>query len=159
LLPTEYYEISEILAERYDGHKVMYYPIYPGSRTNWSEGHGIGTFDMKSSVIPTFETSANYNYIKEMLEQPYRQEIFRSYNFYDYLSSIGIRYIVFHNDRGQAIDNQNLDYLLRSHQLELLYNKNDWYLFELKTAITKPIDTITSLLVVEDQQQIIKASK
>lgn len=159
-IPVEYYEINNILKERDDGYKVLYYPIYSGTKTLWSEGHAIGTFDMKSSSIPTYELSSNYNNIKEMLGATYTQtELFRTYNFYDFLSSLDIKYIVFHNDRGNAIDKENLQHLLQSYQTNLLYNNSNWYLFELKNTVSPPINAVNSLALTNEQEDVFRIAR
>lgn len=159
-IPAEYYEINDILKEKDDGHKVLYYPIYEGTVTQWSEGHAIGSFDMKSSSMPTYEISTNYNNIKEMLAAPYTQpELFQTYNFYDFLSSLSIKYVVFHDDRGRPVDKENLDHLLKSYQTNVLYNKNNWYLFELNTAVAPPINTVNNIALVDEPEDLPRFSK
>jgi hypothetical protein len=159
-IPAEYYEISDILREKDDGYKVFYYPIYDGTLTQWSEGHVIRSFDMKSSSVPTYEIRGNYNNMSEMLATPYtKPELFRSYNFYDYLSSLSIKYIVFHDDIGRPIDKKNLGHLLQSFQTNVLYNKNNWYLFELDTAVTSPINAVNSIALINVPEDLPKLSK
>jgi hypothetical protein len=131
-LPQEYFEINELLKTQSDGSKVIYYPRYNEIATTWSEGHIIPPYDMKSSRIPTYDLSTNYQYVKDTLfDYPYRNGLLNTGSFFDFLSTIGIKYIVFHNDRGYDIDQKNLGYLLSSSNLTTLYQKNNWYLFEI----------------------------
>jgi hypothetical protein len=143
-IPKEYYEIRTILETENGLNKVVYYPIYSGP-TEWSEGHGILRFDMKSSPVPTYFVSRNE--IGNMLALPYSEFIseenrvvaFRTPSFYEYLSAIGVKYIVFHNDRNNELDEENLGYLLESHKAEVRYSKAGWYLFELKAEPSPPV--------------------
>ncbi len=64
------------------------------------------------------------------MDLPYSDNLFNSNGYYDYLRSIGIKYIVFHNDRGYPKDNNILD-SIKSH-LSIIYSENDWYLFKQK---------------------------
>jgi len=151
-IPAPYYEINEILAQKNDGYKVIYYPVY-GGNTTWSEGHGILAFDARSTSVPTFSIRGNYQFVQDMLEEPYTEStpdnsgaMFRTHNYYDFLSSLGIKYIVFHNDRNNEIDEQNLDYLLNSYQLDLLYHESNWFLFEITSEVPKLIRTTTNTI-------------
>ena len=131
-LPEEYFEINKILEAKLDGSKVIYYPRYNEISTAWSQDHIIPPYDMKSSVAPTYELSTSYAYVKETLyDYPYTKDLLNSTDFLDFLSTLGIKYIVFHNDRGYAIDQKNLSYLVNSSDLTTLYDKNSWYLFEI----------------------------
>ncbi len=131
-IPGQFFEINKILSEKNDGYKVLYYPIYDEHQTAWSQGHLISDFTAKSSQIPTFDLVSNYNNIGELLYfLPYNNGLLNSPNFYDFLSSLGIRYIVFHNDRNYDIDQTNLSNLFASTKLKSLYNNAGWYLFEI----------------------------
>ncbi|MGI0015357.1 MAG: hypothetical protein ACREBU_18225, partial [Nitrososphaera sp.] len=107
-IPNEYYEINNLLAQRSDDYKVIYYPVY-GGNTTWSRGHGVLAFDAKSTSVPTFAIRGNYNFVQSLLGSAYFDAItldnsvppFRTVNFYDFLSSLGIKYIVFHDDRNK----------------------------------------------------------
>jgi hypothetical protein len=160
IIPQEYYEIRNILATENGLNKVVYYPIYSGP-TEWSKGHGILKFDMKSSPVPAYFVSRNE--IGDMLALPYSEFVsedirviaFRTPLFYDYLSSIGVKYIVFHNDRNNELDEENLGYLLDSHKAELRYNKADWYLFELKAEPSPPISIPSINMLGNNQSNMI----
>ena len=66
-LPTEYYEINEILKRQHEmDSRVLYYPLYGEKPTEWSQGHYIAPYEAKSSQVPTFQLSNNYNYLKEV---------------------------------------------------------------------------------------------
>ncbi|TLY05684.1 MAG: hypothetical protein E6K88_09295 [Thaumarchaeota archaeon] len=143
-LPQEYSEINDILEAKHDGSRAIYYPryneiatiYYPRYNeiaTSWSQGHLIGPFDTKSSRVPTYELSTTYSYVKQMLfDYPYTNQLLSSPEYFEFLPSVGIKYIVFHNDRGYLLDQKNLEYLLSSNSLSTLYSKNGWYLFEVK---------------------------
>lgn len=158
-LPKEYYEINDLLASRNDGSKVVYYPRYNELPTTWSSGHLVPPFDMKSSKIPTYETSTSYSYVKNAVyDYPYVNGNLGNSEFYEYLSSIGVRYIVFHNDRGYEIDQRNLENMLYSQSLEILYSQNDWYLFEIKDLTPKKIRAVSNIIVVNGTAQAVDIS-
>jgi hypothetical protein len=165
IIPKEYYDIRNILATENGLNKVLYYPIYSGIEpTEWSKGHQIGRFDMKSSPVPTYFVSLGEH--DDMLAVPYSKFVsedirvipFRTSSFYDYLSAIGVKYIVFHNDRindnQKRLDDQNLLYLLNSHKVQLRYNEAGWYLFELKAEPSPPV-SISSINILANNQSII----
>jgi hypothetical protein len=150
-LPEQYYEINGILAAQPDASKVLYYPRYNEIATPWSQGHLIGPFDSKSSVRPTYELSTTYSYVKEILyDYPYTNNILRNPDFINFLSSVGIKYIVFHNDRGYTIDQKNLEYLLASDRLETLYDRNGWYLFEIEGETAQHVHAVHSVIETDD---------
>jgi len=150
-LPEQYFEVNGILATQPDASKVLYYPRYNEIATPWSQGHLIGPFDSKSSVRPTYELSTTYSYVKEILyDYPYTNNILRTPDFINFLSSVGIKYIVFHNDRGYTIDQKNLEYLWASDRLETLYDKNGWYLFEIKGETPQHIHAVHSVIETDD---------
>jgi len=160
-IPGQFFEINKILSEKNDGYKVLYYPIYDEHQTAWSQGHLISDFTAKSSQIPTFDLVSNYNNIGELLYfLPYNNGLLNSPNFYDFLSSLGIRYIVFHNDRNYDIDQTNLSYLFASTKLKSLYNNAGWYLFEIINKETAmPIRAISNLVIVNNRSDIFKIAK
>lgn len=154
-IPEEYHEISSYLETNGGDSKVLYLPRYNELPTTWSQGHMIAPFDMKSSQLPTFDTYLGYNYVREMLyDYPYTTNMLGSEDFYELLSSVGIRYIVFHNDRGYSIDQKNLDFILDSNLMSILYNKNDWYLFEIKDQSTGQIRLIYEVAEVEGNSDL-----
>jgi hypothetical protein len=159
-IPPEYNDISNILAKENGLNKVVYYPMY-GGPTEWSKGHGIGKFDMKSSSMPTYFTSQNE--IGDMLALPYSEPIseditliaFRTPSFYEYLAAVGVKYIVFHDDRtkelDKKLDEQNLEYILDSDKAELRYSKSGWYLFELNTEPSAPVSIPDTSIIATNQ--------
>jgi hypothetical protein len=168
IIPNEYYEIRYILATEDGLNKVVYYPLYSGP-TEWSKGHVIGRFDMKSSPVPTYFVSQNQ--IDDMLALPYLKFLsedirvipFRTPSFYEYLSSVGVKYIVFHqdriSDRPNSLDDENLLYLLNSDKAQLRYNKAGWYLFELKAEPSPPVNIPSVNILENDQSNITRSAK
>ena len=65
------------------------------------------------------------------------------------ISSLGVGYIVFHNDTGQKLDKENLQRLLESNELSTVYAKNDWYLFEILGSQTGGPYLVDSLALVD----------
>ncbi len=150
-IPREYYLINSYLERNAAESKVLYLPRYNELSTVWSQGHMIAPFDMKSSQMSTYDTYLGYNFVKETLyDYPFTKGLLKSMNFYELLSSVGIRYIVFHNDRGYSIDQRNLEFLLNSQQLNLLFEENNWYLFELKAGEMAKIRAIHDIAQVND---------
>ena len=123
-IPGQFFEINKILSQKNDGYKVLYYPmVYDEHQTAWSQGHLISDFTAKSSQIPTFDLVSNYNNIGELLYfLPYNNGLLEFSKFYDFLSSLGIRYIHFIMIRNYDIDQTNLSYLFASTKLKSLYN-------------------------------------
>lgn len=148
-IPYQFFEINKILEEKNDTYKVMWYPRYNEIDTNWSKGHKIAAFDMKSSRKPTFNTATNYNFINYYLfDLPYKSKMFKTKEYYNFLLSISVKYIVFHNDRGYLIDNNTLkDIKAKS---DMIYNKDNWYLFELKGKPANIIDARRNISLTED---------
>jgi hypothetical protein len=165
-LPTEYYEINSIVQKINNGSKVIYYPVYDEVPTLWSEGHRVGPFDTRSSLTPTYDIFTNYNFVRDNLyDIPYFSGVFNSKSFYDYLLSLNIKFIVFHNDRlyssGHQVDQANLLFLLNSPDLLNLYKKNGWYLFAIKERgilTTDYVRAINQIIFVENVTDIYKAS-
>lgn len=173
-LPKEYKQISDILESAAENNninafgKVIYYPRYNEISTNWSAGHKIAPYDMKSSKLATYDTFTGYNNVREMLyEYPYTKSLFKTNQFFDYLLSVGIRYIVFHNDRELAIDSANLGYLkASSDRVDLIYNSDKWYLFRIKEGAeseninksTEPVNILSNLVIVQDKANIFELS-
>ncbi|CAG0983256.1 MAG: hypothetical protein OIN86_00905 [Candidatus Methanoperedens sp.] len=147
-IPYQFFEINKILEEKNDTYKVMWYPRYNEIDTNWSKGHKIAAFDMKSSRKPTFNTATNYNFINYYLfDLPYKSKMFKTKEYYNFLLSISVKYIVFHNDRGYLIDNNTLkDIKAKSN---MIYNKDNWYLFELKGKPANIIDARRNISLTE----------
>jgi hypothetical protein len=165
-LPDEYYEISDILAKDNGGHKVVYYPIYSGS-TTWSEGHSIQTFDSRSSPVPAYEIGSNINLVKEMLSVSYSKVTseqyatvpFRTQVFFDYLSALGVKYVVFHDDTNNAFDKGNLNYLKSFSGAELVYNKGGWHLFQLEGTRDPIVNTYSNFALSSVVSEIPRIAK
>jgi hypothetical protein len=148
-IPSPYYEITDLLKEKPDSYKVLWYPRYGEIKTSWSEGHMIGPFDMKSSINPTYNTNWNYNYIVENLyDIPYAANLFNRNDYYNYLSVLGVGYVVFHNDRYYSIDNEALDSMKKN--MSLIYEKDGWYLFKLN-GITANLFTVNNCTISSNQ--------
>src|SRR5437867_1606041 len=146
-LPQEYSEINDILEAKHDGSRAIYYPRYNEIATSWSQGHLIGPFDAKSSRVPTYDLSTTYSYVKQMLfDYPYTNQLLSSPEYFEFLPSVGIKYIVFHNDRGYLVDQKNLEYLLSSNSVSILYSKNSWYLFEVKGEPVQQIRAVQGVV-------------
>lgn len=159
-LPAEYYEINDLLKSQHGlDSRVIYYPHYREIPTHWSEGHYIAPYEAKSSLVPTFRLSNNYNYLIEVFyDYPYRSGLFSSTGFHDLLPSLGVEYIVFHNDRGLSIDKENLQMLLESKDVKTIYAKNDWYLFKILNSHTSGPYLVDSLALVDVVPQIFSIS-
>jgi hypothetical protein len=158
-LPDEYFEINKILVDNGGGGKVVYFPRYNEIVTPWSAGHLVPPFDMKSSHIATYETSTSYAYVRNAIyDYPYTNSELRSPNFYEYLSALGVKYVVFHNDRGYDLDQRNLEFLQQSESLNNIYSKNGWYLFEINREIPAPIRAVSAVTLVESLPEIYRLS-
>lgn len=132
-IPQQFYDINNILEEKNDTYKVIWYPRYQGRDTSWSYGHMIDHFDMKSSRKPTFNTMTNYNYVNDYLYNlPYKLMLFNTQEYYNFLSSIGVKYIAFHNDRGYQTDIIALNGIMNNSKK--IYDNDNWYLFELNSS-------------------------
>jgi hypothetical protein len=155
-LPSEYFEINDILRDRQTDFKVLYYPLYSELPTTWSQGHHIAPFEAKSSAVPTYEIFYNYNYVRETLySYPYFRAIMSTSGFYDFLASVGIKYIVFHSDKGpNKYDEANLLRLIRSDDLEQIYAKNGWYLFEVLRPSSGTLNVANSHAIVNQTSDI-----
>jgi hypothetical protein len=155
-LPSEFFEINDILSHNGTESKVLYYPLYDERPTGWSQGHRILPFEAKSTEIPTYEIFSNYNYVRETLyDYPYSKGLMASPGFYDFLASIGVKYIVFHNDRSfDKVDDANLLRLIRSADVRQVYEKNGWYLFELLRGSSETLNLVNSLGIVRQQSDI-----
>jgi hypothetical protein len=74
--------------------------------------------------------------------------MFKTKNYYNFLLSIGVKYIVFHNDRGYSIDNNTLNDI--KAKSDVTYNNNNWYLFELKGKPANVVDARSNISFTED---------
>lgn len=154
-LPTQFYEINEILSNLDDDYKVMWYPQYNGMPTIWSDGHYIQPFDMKSSKKPTYITLWNYNYVNKLLYKiPYTRGFTKLNNFCEFLASLNIKYIVFHNDRNISIDSTRLNELKKLGCFKELYENKEWYLFEITTTPVDRIGTLSYLIFTDNINNI-----
>ncbi|MBE0447826.1 MAG: cell division protein SepF [Actinobacteria bacterium] len=133
-VPAEFYQINNILQNTSDDSKVIWYPRYNERPTTWLD-RPVAPFDMKSSMKDTYSTSQNYTYVEQYLyEKVYPKEL-KKPEFYDFLRAIGIKYLVFHNDRGLSLDNNALESIIDTIGVNsIIYSSNDWYLFNLSTS-------------------------
>src|SRR5437870_10774820 len=158
-LPHEYSEINDILEAKHDGSRAIYYPRYNEIATSWSQGHLIGPFDTKSSRVPTYDLSTTYSYVKQMLfDYPFTNQLLSSPEYFEFLPSVGIKYIIFHNDRGYLLDQKNLEYLLSSNSVSTLYSKNGWYLFEVKGEPVQQIRAVHDVVETDNLATVISIS-
>ena len=135
-LPSEYFEINNMLKDSGTEFKILYYPIHGSERPMWSQGHIISVFEPRSTAVPTYDIYRNFNFVREILyDYPYYNGSLSSPGFYDFLASVGVKYIIFNNDRNpkniDEYDEENLLRLDRSDDVRLIYAKNGWYLFEI----------------------------
>jgi hypothetical protein len=159
-LPTEFFEVNNIVSDKGSGSKVLYYPLYDESPTRWSQGHYIPSFEARSTRVSTYEISNNYNYVRETLyNYPYSEGLLSSSGFYDFLASVGVKYIVFHNDRSfDKLDDANLLRLIRSDDVRQIYEKNGWYLFEVLRGSSGTLSLANSLAIASQQSEIYNLS-
>ncbi len=159
-LPSEFFEINDMLRQTSGEFRVLYYPLYAELPTTWSQGHYIAPFEAKSSGVRTYDIFYNYNFVRETLHSyPYFKATFSSPSFYDFLASIGVKYIIFHHDRGPNIyDEANLQRLIRSNDLEQVYAKNGWYLFEVLRPLKGTLNIANSMAIVHQQSDIYEVS-
>ncbi|KAA2279350.1 YfhO family protein [Candidatus Nitrosocosmicus sp. SS] len=155
-LPDEYYEINELLKGQDEKDlRILYYPLYREIPTEWSQGHYIAPYEAKTSQVPTFRFSNNYNYLLNVFyDYPYKNNLFSSSEYYDLVSSLGAQYIVFHDDRNEKIDQENLHMLLRSKEITTIYAKNGWYLFKILNSHKSQPYLVNSLALVDTIPQI-----
>jgi hypothetical protein len=134
MIPQEFYQINNILDNTPDDSKVMWYPRYRELPTTWLD-RPVAPFDMKSSRKDTYSTYQNYNHVaKYLYEEVYPAEL-KNHGFYDFLRSIGVRYIVFHNDRDLSSDEAALKDIMNILGNEsILFSSNNWFLFDLSTS-------------------------
>jgi hypothetical protein len=163
-IPNEYSEINELLRnvalQNNSTSKVIYYPLYGETPTSWSEGHLISPFDSRSSTVPTYDMFTNYNYVRDYLyDLSYLKNNLNNSQYYDFLNSVGIQYIIFHNDRTRerdsTLDEINLNYLQSSSKLDKIYDKNGWYVFTIiNSSQTSPIRTLDAVTLTNNSQQV-----
>jgi hypothetical protein len=166
-LPSQYFEINNILKGNGTEFKVLYYPPYPDLPTIWSQGQSIPAFEAKSSAVPTYEITRNFNYVKEALyEYPYNTGGLSSSRFYDFLASVGVKYIIFKNDvifpnylvPSKYLLEENLMRLDSSADVKQIYAKNGWYLFEILRENSGALNIANSIVVVSQQSDIFNLS-
>jgi len=134
VLPKEFYDINKILQNIPDDSKVMWYPRYNEKPTTWLN-RPVAPFDMKSSKKDTYSTNQNYDYIEEYLYEKIYPNEFRKPEFYDFLRAIGVKYLVFHNDRNLTIDKVALTNIINTlGNKSLVYNSKNWFLFNLSSS-------------------------
>ena len=159
-LPSEFFEINNMLKDNGTGFKILYYPLYDERPTRWSQGHLIPPFEAKSTAVPTYEIFTNYNFVGETLYYyPYSYGLLSSPGFYNFLASVGIKYIVFHDDKSlNDLDEENLLRLGRSDDVKQIYAKNGWYLFEILRESSGALNIVNSYTTVSQQSDIYKLS-
>jgi hypothetical protein len=155
-LPSEYFEINNMLKDANTEFKVLYYPLYPTRTTQWSQGHQIPNFEPRSSAVPTYDIGRNFNYVQEMLyDYPYYNGSLSSSGFYDFLASVGVKYIIFNNDRFSRnideYDEENLLRLSRSDDVKLIYAKDGWYLFEILRQNSRTLNVVANSPVIASE--------
>jgi hypothetical protein len=102
----------------------------------------------------------NYNYVRDYLyDLSYLKNNLNNSHYYDFLNSVGIQYIIFHNDRTRerdsTLDEINLNYLQSSSKLDKIYDKNGWYVFTIiNSSQTSPIRTLDAVALTNDSQQV-----
>jgi hypothetical protein len=153
-IPNEFYQINDILQNSSDDSKVIWYPRYNERPTTWLD-RPVSPFDMKSSKKDTYSTHQNYNYVAEYLyEKIYPQELKKS-EFYDFLRAIGIKYLVFHNDRNLNLDEIAIKNIMETLGNDLLiYNSNNWFLFNLSTS--NPRLYLTNNIILSENTKLSK---
>jgi hypothetical protein len=160
-LPSEFFEINDMLNDNNGtAFKILYYPLYNERPTQWSQGHRIAPFEAKSTAVPTYDMYNNYNYVRETLYQyPYSNGLLASPGYYDFLASLGIKYIIFHDDKDpNRLDQANLIRLRASNDIRELYSKGSWYLFEVLRPISGTLNIVDSQTLVSQQSDIYKFS-
>ena len=133
-IPPEFYQINNILQDASDDSKVIWYPRYHERPTTWLD-RPVAPFDMKSSKKDTYSTYSSYSYvIKQLYEKIYPREL-KTLEFYDFIRAIGVKYLVFHNDRNLTLDETALKNIIDALGNEsLIYHSNNWFLFNLSTS-------------------------
>jgi len=155
-LPSEYFEINNMLKDTGTEFKVLYYPLHGSELPMWSQDHQISIFEAKSSAVPTYDIFRNYNFVRETLyNYPYHNGTLSSPGFYDFLASVGVKYIIFNNDRDperiDEYDEENLLRLSRSDDVRLIYAKNGWYLFEILRENIGTLNVVANSPVIVSQ--------
>ena len=149
-----------VLQNNNSASKVIYYPLYGETPTSWSEGHLISPFDSRSSTVPTYDMFTNYNYVRDYLyDLSYLKNNLNNSHYYDFLNSVGIQYIIFHNDRTRerdsTLDEINLNYLQSSSKLDKIYDKKGWYVFTIiNSSQTSPIRSLDAVALTNNSQQV-----
>ena len=133
-IPTEFYQINNILQNCSDDSKVIWYPRYNEQPTTWLD-RPVAPFDMKSSKKDTYSIYQTYSYIEEYLYEKIYPSQLKKPEFYDFLRAIGIKYLVFHNDRNLTLDETALKNIIGTIGNESqIYGSNNWFLFNLSTS-------------------------
>jgi hypothetical protein len=144
-LPNQYYEINNMLKLFEGDNKVLWLPRYGEQKTEWSKGHAVQPFDAKSSFKETYNMWWNKNFVAEILYTiPFVKNYYKYDSYYNYLSSLSIKYIVFHNDRMLQSDEYRLNELKNSLRLNILYENQNWYLFEIIDKIPQKIYSVNN---------------
>ena len=134
-VPQPYFEINEILTARGDG-KVLYYPKYNERETLWGGQTLISPYDMISSPTPTINYWWSDGQVKDTLyDEIYAKRLFA--NLCEKVGFLGVKYLVFHNDRVKpfaSFDAKALKDILALYRDNLIYEREGWYLFDLQCS-------------------------
>jgi hypothetical protein len=135
-VPNAYYEINSMLDKLPDNHRVLYLPRYDETKTSWSGNRYISPYDMISSRKPTISYWWNDPAYQDYLYYDFYQQR----HFDDvclFLRPLNINYLVFHNDRlgdRHAFDEESLRILKNKYPDNIIYQKDNWYVFDFKCA-------------------------
>jgi len=153
-IPDEFYQINDILQNIPDNSKVIWYPRYNERPTIWLD-RPVAPFDMKSSKKDTYSTIQTYNHVVEYLYTKIYPKELKKPEYYDFLRAIGVKYLAFHNDRNLTLDKTALNNIMDTlGNKSLIYNSNNWFLFNL--SIANPRIYLTNNIILSEN---IKLSK
>jgi hypothetical protein len=135
-IPEEYREIDALFSNIDDAKKVIYYPRYNERETIWGENRLFQPWDQISSNQPTisywWSDPQVFDYLYNNIYSKRRFE-----DICDYLGPLGIDYLVFHNDRVlpfRNFDEVSINRLKSLYSNNIIYEKNEWYVFDLKCS-------------------------
>lgn len=135
-IPQEYYEINDLFSNISDTKKVVYLPRYNERETLWGGNRLFQPWDLISSQQPTvsywWSDPEVFDYIYNGIYSKRRFE-----NICNYLAPIGVDYLVFHNDRVvpfRNFDEVSINQLKTLYSKNIIYNKNDWFVFDFKCS-------------------------
>jgi hypothetical protein len=132
-IPSEHGEINRALSNIDDDYRVLWYPEYVEKPVTWSSNGHIQPFDVLSSTKDTMSSRWSSPYLTLYL-QSYAYDALELDSIAPMFSPLGVKYLAFHNDRTGSqgsLDARVLAQLNESDQWSLLFDSNDWFLFEL----------------------------